>query len=81
MALAILHQVDAGAVEDPDRVFADIYDMADQLESIARSIREDAYRRNAFWLRMHRPELVQQARLISGLIRDLAPIEGKRAPQ
>jgi hypothetical protein len=55
--------------------------MADQLESIARSIREDAYRRNAFWLRMHRPELVQQARLISGLIRDLSPIEGKRAPQ
>ena len=56
MALAIIQALDcAEAVDDPGRAFRDIHDIADQLESIARSIREDAYRRNAFWLRMHRP--------------------------
>ena len=59
MCLAILQTLgSAGSAEDPDRVFRDIHDVADQLESIARSIREDAYRRNSAWLRIHRAEFV-----------------------
>ena len=47
MALGILQALDSDeSVDNPDRVYRDIHDIADQLESIARSIREDAYRRN-----------------------------------
>jgi hypothetical protein len=78
MALGVLQALDSAGSVDPDRVYRDIHDVADELESIARSIREDAYRRNGFWLRMHRHELVQQARLLAGLIRDVAPLGDNR---
>jgi hypothetical protein len=79
MALGILQALDSDeSVDDPDRVYRDIHDIADRLESIARSIREDAYRRNGVWLRIHRAEFVQQARLLAGLIRDVAPLGGDR---
>jgi hypothetical protein len=79
MALGILQALDSDeSVDDPDRVYRDIHDIADQLESIARSIREDAYRRNGAWLRIHRTEFVQQARLLAGLNRDVAPLGGDR---
>ena len=80
MALGIIQALDsADAVDDTDRVFMDIHDTANQLKSIARSIREDAYRRNGAWLRIHRAEFIQQTRLLVGLIRDVAPFEGERA--
>jgi hypothetical protein len=79
MALRILEALDSDeSVDDPDRVYRDIHDIADRLESIARSIREDAYRRNGVWLRIHRAEFVQQARLLAGLIRDVAPLGDDR---
>jgi hypothetical protein len=77
MAIGILQAIDAGAVEDPDRTFRDIIDTADRMGSILRSLSEDAYRRNGFWLRMHRQEFVHEARLLSGLLRDLSPIKGE----
>ncbi len=77
MALGILHHIDAGKVEDPDRVFTDIHYMADELRSYAISIREASFRRDSAWLRIHRVEFVRQARLLAGLIRDLAPLEGE----
>jgi hypothetical protein len=77
MALGILHYIDAGAVEDADRVFTDIHDTADELRSLAVSIREDAFRRNSAWLRIRRTEFIQQARLLAGLLKDLAPLEGE----
>jgi hypothetical protein len=38
-------------------------------------IAEAAYRGDSFWLRIQSHDFVQQARLLSGLIRDLAPLE------
>jgi hypothetical protein len=78
MALGILHYIDAPAVEDADRVFGDIHDTADGLRSYAVSIREAAFRRDRAWLRIHRVEFVRQARLLAGLINDLAPLDGER---
>jgi hypothetical protein len=80
MALGILHSI-AGAVEDADRVFTDIHNTADDLRSLAISIREDAFRRNSAWLRIHRPELIQQVRLLSGLIKDLELLKCERKRQ
>ena len=78
MALGILHHIDAGAVEDADRIYTDIHSAADELRSLSISIREDAFRRNRAWLRIHRPELIQLVRLLAGLIKDLEPLEGER---
>jgi hypothetical protein len=78
MELGILQALDAGAVDDADRIFTDIHYMADELRSYSISIREAAFRRDGAFLRIHRAEFVQQARLLAGLIRDVAPLEGER---
>lgn len=78
MALGILHQIDASSVEDADRTFRDIIATVDRFELILRSIHEDAYRRNGTWLRIHRAEFVQEARLLSGLLKDISALEGER---
>jgi hypothetical protein len=70
MALGILNAIGNGPVFD--RTFRDIIDTSDRIESILRSLSEDAYRRNGFWLRIHRAEFIQEARLLSDLIKDLA---------
>lgn len=80
MALGILHSI-AGAIDDPDRVFGDVHDTADELRSLAVSIREAAFRRDSAWLRIHRVEFTRQARLLAGLLKDLAPLEGEGARQ
>jgi hypothetical protein len=77
MALGILHHIDAGEVEDDDIVFTNLHDSADDLRSYALSIREAAFRRDRIWLRIHRAEFVRQARLLAGLLKDLAPLEGE----
>jgi hypothetical protein len=79
MALGILHHIDAGKVEKPDRVFTDIHDMADEHRSLTISVREAAFRRDAAFLRIYRVEFIRQARLLAGLIGDLAPLEGEKA--
>jgi hypothetical protein len=81
MALGILHTLDAGAVDDPERVYRDIHDAADELRSYAISIREAAFRRDRAWLRIHRAEFIQQTRLLAALIRDVAPLEGEATRQ
>jgi hypothetical protein len=77
MALGILHHID-GNVTDPDRVFTDIHNVADDLRSYSISIREAAFRRDGAFLRIHRVEFAKQARLLVELIRDLAPLEGEQ---
>jgi hypothetical protein len=82
MALGILQALDsAESVDDPDRVYRDIHDVADELRSLTVSIREAAFRRNSAWLRIHRAEFIQQTRLLVGLIRDVAPLEGEGTRQ
>jgi hypothetical protein len=65
------------APEDEERVFQDIYSTADFVRSDAVSILEAAFRRDRFFIRIHRIEFVRQARLLAGLINDLAPLEGE----
>jgi hypothetical protein len=78
MALGILQALDAAeSVDDPDRVFRDIHNVADEMRSHAVSIREAAFRRDRVWLRIHRAEFVRQAKLLVDLIRDVAPLEGE----
>jgi hypothetical protein len=72
-----LSQEQASKVED--RVFEDIHDTADEIRSRAISIREAAFRRDDIYLRIYRVEFIQQARLLAGLINDLAPLEGEKA--
>jgi hypothetical protein len=60
-----------------DRIYADIHDVADNVRSLAVSLREAAWRRDAITLRIHRAEFRQQATLLLGLIRDIAPLEGE----
>jgi hypothetical protein len=64
---------------DADQVFADIHDTADVVRSLAISLRESAFRRDRIDLRIHRPEFIREARLLAGLIGDLAPLEGEVA--
>jgi hypothetical protein len=78
MALGIIQALDSAAAVDPDRLFGDIHDAADDARSLAVSIREAAFRRDRAWLRIHRAEFIQQARLLAGLIRDIAPLEAER---
>jgi hypothetical protein len=66
-----------GAV-DPDQTYSDIYETADDMRSYAVSIREAAFRQDSIWLRIHRVEFVRQAKLLVGLIRDIAPLEDER---
>jgi hypothetical protein len=61
-----------------DKVLEDIYDTADLVRSFAVSIREAAFRRDQIWTRIHRVEFIEQARLLSGLIKDLAHLAGER---
>jgi hypothetical protein len=61
-------------VDDPsDRVFTDIQSTADFLRSLAISIREAAYRRDDIFIRIYRGEFIEQARLLSSLIKDDLP--------
>jgi hypothetical protein len=62
-----------------DQIFENIHDVADDVRSLAVSIREAAFRRDGIMLRIGRAEFRQQAILLLGLIRDLAPIEGELA--
>jgi hypothetical protein len=69
MAFGILQALDsANAVEDPDRIYGDIHDIADELRSLAISIREAAFRQDRAWLRIRRAELVRRANLLAGLV-------------
>lgn len=61
-----------------DKVLEDIYDTADLVRSFVVSIHEAAFRRDHIWIRIHRVEFIEQARLLSGLIKDLAPLAGER---
>jgi hypothetical protein len=63
--------------ETADRVYADIHDVADDVRSLAISLREAAFRRDGIMLRIGRVEFRQQAVLLLGLIRDIAPLEGE----
>jgi hypothetical protein len=60
-----------------DRIYADIHDVADDVRSLAVSIREAAWRRDRLMVRILRAEFRQQAVLLLGLIRDIAPLEGE----
>ncbi len=64
-----------------DVSFEDIYDTADLISSLAVSIREAAYRRDDIWIRIYRVEFHQQAVLLMGLIRDIAPLPGEKAAE
>jgi hypothetical protein len=57
--------------------YQDVGDVADEVRSLAVSLREAAFRRDAITLRIHRAEFRQQATLLLGLIRDIAPLEGE----
>jgi hypothetical protein len=82
MALGIIQALDsAESVEDPDRIYRDIFNRADTTQSLCVSIREAAFRRDSAWLRIHRAELIQHTRLLVGLIRDIAPLQGEGARQ
>jgi hypothetical protein len=65
--------------ETADRVYADIRDVADDVRSLAVSLREAAWRRDQLMVRILRAEFRQQAVLLLALIRDLAPLEGELA--
>jgi hypothetical protein len=62
-----------------DRIYADIHDVADDVRSLAVSLREAAWRRDRLMVRILRAEFRQQAVLLLGLIRDIAPLEGELA--
>jgi hypothetical protein len=62
-----------------DRIFEDIVDTSDLVASLARSIAEAAWRRDQLMVRILRAEFRQQAVLLLGLIRDIAPLEGELA--
>jgi hypothetical protein len=62
-----------------DRAFADIHDVADDVRSLAVSLREAAWRRDRIMVRILRPELRAQVVLLLGLIKDIAPLEGELA--
>ena len=61
-----------------DRIFEDVHDTADLIRSLAIGIREAAYRRDDIFLRIYRAEFREQAALLLGLIKDLAPLEGEK---
>ena len=61
------------------RIFEDIVDTSDLVASLARSIAEAAWRRDQLMVRILRAEFRQQAVLLLGLIRDIAPLEGELA--
>jgi hypothetical protein len=63
------------AVVDDDRIYQDIHDTADDVRSIAVSIREAAFRRDGITLRIHRAEFRREVSLLLGLIRDVAPLQ------
>lgn len=66
-------------IEEPEhKIFGDIHSVADEVRSLTVSLREAAFRRDSVWLRIHRVEFIQQARLLVGLISDVAPLEGER---
>jgi hypothetical protein len=78
MCFGLLQTLDgAGTVEDPDRTYNDIHEIADDLRSLAISIRESAFRQGSAWLLIQRAKFAQQANLLAGLIRDIAPLEGE----
>jgi hypothetical protein len=60
-----------------DRIFEDIVYTSDLVASLARSIAEAAWRRDQLMVRILRAEFRQQAVLLLGLIRDIAPLEGE----
>ena len=62
-----------------DRIFEDIVDTSDLVASLARSIAEAAWRRDQLMVRILRAEFRQQAVLLLGLIRDIAPLGGELA--
>jgi hypothetical protein len=61
-----------------DRIYGDIHDVADDVRSLAVSLREAAWRRDQIMVRILRPEFRRQSVLLLGLIRDIAPLEGER---
>ena len=65
--------------ETADQTYQDIHDVADDVRSLAVSLREAAFRRDGIMLRIGRAEFRQQAALLLGLIRDIAPLEGELA--
>jgi hypothetical protein len=62
-----------------DRVYGDIHCVADDVRSLAISLREAAWRGDRLMVRILRAEFRQQAVLLLGLIRDIAPLEGELA--
>jgi hypothetical protein len=64
-------------VVDDERAYEDIRDTADVVRSLAVSLREAAFRRDAIHLRIHRAEFRREVSLLLGLIRDIAPLEGE----
>jgi hypothetical protein len=60
-----------------DRIYQDIHDTADDIRSLAVSLREAAFRRDPMTLRIHRAEFRPLAILLLGLIRDLVLLEGE----
>jgi hypothetical protein len=62
-----------------DRIFEDVYDVADDVRSLAVSLREAAWRRDQLMVRILRAEFRRQVGLLLGLTRDVAPLEGELA--
>jgi hypothetical protein len=60
-----------------DRIYADIHDVADDVRSLAVSLREAAWRRDQIMVRILRAEFRRQSALLLGLTRDVAPLEGE----
>jgi hypothetical protein len=65
--------------ETADRVYADIHDVADDVRSLAVSLREAAWRRDQLMVRILRAEFRRQVGLLLGLTRDVAPLKGELA--
>jgi hypothetical protein len=59
------------------RILEDIFSTAGMVSSLAASISEAAWRHDRIFIRIYRVEFIQQARLLAGLIADLAPLEGE----
>ena len=68
---------EAETAEANDRIYGDIHDVADDVRSLAVSLREAAWRRDRIMVRILRPELRAQVVLLLGLIKDIAPLEGE----
>jgi hypothetical protein len=68
---------EAETAEANDRIYGDIHDVADDVRSLAVSLREAAWRRDRLMVRILRAEFRQQAVLLLGLIKDIAPLEGE----